>query len=66
MEPGTGVEICIHRVPVQTNSPAPDKAIVNKFHEVLNRITEESVVNLTTTLENTLLDKALTHINYRI
>ncbi|ETL88090.1 hypothetical protein F442_22286, partial [Phytophthora nicotianae P10297] len=62
-EPGTVVEICVRRVSVPFSGPAPESSVVNAFHKVLHEDSKGVLMHIVTTMENTLLDKALTNIS---
>ncbi|ETL88114.1 hypothetical protein L917_12783 [Phytophthora nicotianae] len=63
MEPGTVVEMCVHRVPIHTGNPTPQESIVDTFHNLLQKISQETLVNLVANLESVVLEKALTNIS---
>ncbi|EEY62811.1 uncharacterized protein PITG_15238 [Phytophthora infestans T30-4] len=62
MEPGTVMEMRIHRVVVHSTDPAPQESILRAFHNFLITETREVLVNVVATLENMLLENALADI----
>ncbi|KAF4133185.1 hypothetical protein GN958_ATG17629 [Phytophthora infestans] len=61
-EPGTQIELCIHRVPMHFKSVLSRKSEIPEFHEALQAVSAVTLNKVMTSLEALLLDGALAGI----
>ncbi|ETL34873.1 hypothetical protein L916_12946 [Phytophthora nicotianae] len=62
MEPGTTIEVCIHRVPVHSTAPVSCELDVSLFFSLVHETSQDILTKVVSTMENVLLQKALAHI----